>query len=102
MQELIVCIGDCHERTKENDLRKKIEMQNIERDALTLSLPPLEVAGHFIEWESSYTPLKDSYRKSGITDWRLRLRDKIKGSFRRDEDTKACNSKYTKQFSELG
>ena len=40
-QELIVHIGDCHELTKESDLRKTIEMQSIEGDSQTLSLPPL-------------------------------------------------------------
>ena len=94
-QDLIVHISEWHERTKEGDLRKKIELQSIERDAPTLSLPPLEVAGDFMIWESSYTPLKKSYRESGLTDWKLRLRDKIKLSLKRPEDVKACKGLLT-------
>ena len=55
----------------------------------------MEKAADFIVWESSFTPLEKLYRESGMSDWRNRLRDKVKGSLKRPEDIKACKGLLT-------
>ena len=72
-----------------------MELQTIERDAPMVGLPDLEKAADFIVWESSFTPLEKLYRESGMSDWRNRLRDKVKGSLKQPEDIKACKGLLT-------
>ena len=38
---------------------------------------------------SSYTPLRKNYKSSNMSDWRIKLRDRIKLSLKRDQDIKA-------------
>ena len=94
-QDIVTCIGNLTEKKKEEELRKKMELQTIERDAPMVGLPDLEKAADFIVWESSFTPLEKLYRESGMSDWRNRLRDKVKGSLKRPEDIKACKGLLT-------
>ena len=78
-----------NERKKDDELRQKIKLQSIERAAPAIQLPDLETAADFIVWMTSYTPLKKSYRTSGMEDWKLRLRDKVKLSLKNSDDIKA-------------
>ena len=94
-QDIVTCIGDLSERKKNEELKRKMELQTIERDAPMVGLPDLEKAADFIVWESSFTPLEKLYKESGMSDWRNRLRDKVKGSLKRPEDIKACKGLLT-------
>ena len=87
--ELAGAIGEKVEGTKDEDLKRKIHLQSIERQAKPIALPDLNGPEDFLVWMSSYTPLRKNFKNSNMTDWRLRLRDKIKESLKREQDKKA-------------
>ena len=87
--ELTGVIGDKIESRKDEELKRKIELQSIERQAPSITLPDLKGPEDFLIWMSSYTPLRKNYKTSNMSDWRIKLRDRIKTSLKREQDIKA-------------
>ena len=60
--ELTGVIGDKIESRKDEELKRKIELQSIERQAPSITLPDLKEPEDFLIWMSSYTPLRKNYK----------------------------------------